>query len=169
MIKNVYLDTSVIGGCYDKEFEEYSNKLIKEIIDGEKIAVISDLTRQEILPAPEKVRSKLQEIDDSKNVINVFLDSESEKLAYSYISNKVLGKIHIVDAQHIAIATINKVDVLASWNFKQIVQLDKIKMFNGVNLKEGYSLIEIRNPREVVKSWKKNLIVSNIWESNAIN
>ncbi|GHU24254.1 hypothetical protein FACS1894172_10560 [Spirochaetia bacterium] len=50
---------------------------------------------------------------------------------------------------HIAAATVLKVDVLVSWNFKHIVNLDKIRLFNAVNLKEGYGLLEIRTPQEV--------------------
>ena len=32
----IYVDTSVIGGCFDNEFEEYSNQLFEEFIKGEK-------------------------------------------------------------------------------------------------------------------------------------
>ena len=38
-----------------------------------------------------------------------------------------------------ALAIIHKVDVQASWNFKHIVNLDRIKGYNGVNIKMGYS------------------------------
>ena len=55
-----------------------------------------------------------------------------------------------VDAQHIAIATMNHVDVLVSWNFKHIVNLDRIHGYNSVNLKLGYPMIEIRTPTEVL-------------------
>lgn len=78
-------------------------------------------------------------------------NNETEKLADKYISEKVVTKKYYEDALHIAIATINKVDVLVSWNFKHIVNLDKIRMYNSVNLKNGYSIIEIRNPREILK------------------
>ncbi len=43
-----------------------------------------------------------------------------------------------------------KVDVLVSWNFKQIVNLDRIHAFNSVNLKLGYPVLEIRSPMEVI-------------------
>lgn len=46
--------------------------------------------------------------------------------------------------------TINQVNVLASWNFKHIVNLDRIRMYNAVNLKNGYSILEIRIPREII-------------------
>ena len=58
---------------------------------------------------------------------------------------------HIIDAQHIAIASVERVDVLASWNFRHIVNLDYIHAFNAVNLKTGYPILEIRSPREVIR------------------
>jgi hypothetical protein len=80
----------------------------------------------------------------------VSLTQESIDLANRYIAEKVVGGASIDDCYHIAIATIAKVDVLASWNFKHIVNLDRIKGYNGVNLKMGYSMIEIRNPKDLI-------------------
>jgi len=51
---------------------------------------------------------------------------------------------------HIALATIAEVDVLVSWNFKHIVRLDKIRLFNAVNLEQGYKSLTIYSPREVI-------------------
>ena len=47
------------------------------------------------------------------------------------------------------LATIADVDVLVSWNFKHIVRLDKIRIFNAVNLELGYKQLQIFSPREV--------------------
>lgn len=73
------------------------------------------------------------------------------KLAGAYIQEKVVGKTSIEDCRHIAMATIYKVDVLASWNFKHIVNLERIKGYNSINLKLGYSMIEIRSPKDLIK------------------
>ena len=81
----------------------------------------------------------------------VFNDEEAENLADTYLKEGAITKKFHEDALHIAIATINKVDVLVSWNFKHIVNLDRIKKYNGVNLKHGYMILEIRNPREILK------------------
>jgi len=54
------------------------------------------------------------------------------------------------DMLHIALATIAEVDVLVSWNFRHIVRLDKILLFNAVNLEQGYKPLTIFSPREVV-------------------
>ena len=84
------------------------------------------------------------------NVKNVFLKEEAETLARNYIDYGVVSVKHIADAQHIAIASVERVDILVSWNFQHIVNIDCIHAFNSVNLKLGYPLLEIRSPREVV-------------------
>lgn len=54
------------------------------------------------------------------------------------------------DAPHIALATVGRADVLVSWNFKHIVNLQRIHGYNSVNLRKGHQMIEIRTPREVL-------------------
>ena len=85
----------------------------------------------------------------------VELTEEAIKLADRCIAEKVVGKTSVNDCRHIAIATLNKVDILASWNFRHIVNLERIKGYNGVNLKCGYSVIEIRSPKELLKYGNK--------------
>ena len=145
----VYTDTSVFGGCFDIEFEEWSNRLIEEFKLGLKVVVISDLTLRELEEAPLNVRSLIEEIPMEHKEF-VILDEEAIELAHHYIEEGVVTEKYLVDAQHIAIATVNKVDVLVSWNFRHIVNLTKIRLYNSVNLKYGYPLLEIRSPREVL-------------------
>jgi hypothetical protein len=80
----------------------------------------------------------------------VLLGEKAKGLALSYIEEGAANENYLIDAQHIAIATIERVDVLVSWNFKHIVNLNKIHLYNGVNLKKGYPLLEIRSPMEVL-------------------
>jgi len=150
MIQRVYIDTSVIGGCFDDEFEEWSNLLIEEIKAGQKIALISDITYREMELAPEKVQNKLFEIP-SDSIDNILTDDEVETLANNYIKAGAVSLKFYEDALHIANATIRKADILASWNFKHIVNIDRIRKYNAVNLMLGYSSIEIRTPREILK------------------
>lgn len=150
MKQRIYIDTSVIGGCFDKEFKEWSIKLFDDFRNGNKIAVISDITLDELSFSRSEVRIHLETIPrDFKEY--VFNDDQSEKLADKYIKEKAVTQKSHEDALHIAIATINKVDVLVSWNFKHIVNLDRIRKYNAVNLMNGYSMLEIRNPREILK------------------
>jgi len=72
-------------------------------------------------------------------------------LASEYIAEKVVGQTSFADCLHIAIATINRADYLISWNFKHIVNVQRIRGYNSINMKNGYHLIEIRSPREFRK------------------
>lgn len=149
MKPRIYIDTSVIGGCEDEEFSRWSIQLFEEFRQGLKTAVISNLTRQELEGAPENVKQILLSIPDI-NMENVILTEISECLAQNYIDDGVVGSRHIVDAQHIALASVERVDVLVIWNFQHIVNIDRIHAFNSVNLKLGYPMLEIRSPREVI-------------------
>jgi hypothetical protein len=71
-------------------------------------------------------------------------------IAEQYIVKKVVGQTSRDDCRHTAIATISRVDVLVSWNFKHIVNVNRISGYNGVNMLLGYSQIEIRTPIEVI-------------------
>lgn len=145
----IYVDTSVIGGCLDNEFEEYSNQLFEEFIGGKKRLVISDLVLFELEGAPENVREVLNKV--AKDSIEyVFLNEESISLANAYLKEGVIAENSLSDARHIAIATVERVDVLVSWNFKHIVNLNRIHLINSVNLKLGYPILEIRSPLEVI-------------------
>lgn len=143
------MDTSVIGGCEDSEFAEWSTRLFNDFRRGQKIVIISDLTLQELATAPETVRIILDTIPDRAFEFAA-LTEEAEMMAQRYLDDGVVGERNIVDAQHIAIATVQKVDVLVSWNFKHIVNLNRILRFNEVNINAGYPSLEIRSPREVV-------------------
>jgi len=151
MKKKIYIDTSVIGGCFDKEFETWSNQLIEEFIKGEKIAIISDITIQELELAPEKVQKKLDEIPPD-NIEFMLTDIEAESLAQLYISEGTITPKSYQDALHIANATLKVVHALISWNFKHIVNLDRIKKYNGVNLKNGYGMLGDKDTQRNIKS-----------------
>ncbi|WP_317899936.1 PIN domain-containing protein [Aurantibacillus circumpalustris] len=150
MKQRIYIDTSVVGGYFDEEFKEATMSLFDRLEKKEIVFVISDLLDLELIYAPERVRQLLQNYS-SDNFERVLLTEEALKLADTYVSEKVVGKTSIEDCRHIALATINRVDVLASWNFKHIVNLDRIKGYNSVNLRLGFPMIEIRSPKDLIK------------------
>jgi len=145
----IYIDTSVIGGCCDEEFAEWSLRLMQEFREGQKIAVISDITLQELEIAPEIVKSQLKDLPPDCQEY-VILNEESLLLARAYLREGIVTGNYLLDAQHIAMATLSRVDVMVSWNFKHIVNLNRIRLYNSVNLKHGYPMIDIRSPREVL-------------------
>ncbi len=145
----IYADTSVVGGCEDEEFAEHSIRLMKSFVRGERVLVLSSLTIQELAMAPGDVRRRLASVPGA-HIETLHLDADARALADAYVSAGVLTAKMRADAQHIAIATVARIDVLVSWNFKHIVNLERIHGYNSVNLRCGYPMIEIRTPREVM-------------------
>ena len=148
MKPKVYIDSSVIGGYYDDEFMIATQSLFKDFELGLFIPIISDITIAELGDAPSRIRNLL-ESNELSGAIYVEIDEEADELAKQYISNNVITDSSLIDAQHIAIATVKRVDILVSWNFKHIVKWDRIRAYNSVNLKLGYPELEIRSPMEV--------------------
>lgn len=150
MKQKVYIDTSVIGGYHDDEFSEVTRLFFERIKKKELLVHLSEISRLELIPAPKKVQEVVNLIPKDC-LVDLDFTEEAQELANHYIKEKILGKASLDDAYHIAIATINRLDVLVSWNFKHIVNLDKIRLFNAMNLKHGYPMIEIRTPKELIK------------------
>jgi len=146
----IYIDTSIVGGFFDKEFETTTKALFQRLENKEVIFVVSDVLEYELETAPQHVNELLEKYKISGSVELVKLTDESKALADCYIAENIVSTKCLDDCRHIAIATINKVDVLASWNFKHIVNFDKIKLYNSVNLKHAYTTIEIRNPKDLI-------------------
>jgi predicted nucleic acid-binding protein len=148
-ILNIYVENSVIGGYFDDEFKEYTQNLFDKFIKGIYRPIISSHVIAELENgAPEHIKENLKTINYEEYAVN----DEMLRLAEKYMEQKIVSENYYSDALHIAVATVLGVDVLVSWNFKHIVNLNKIKLFNSVNLREGYSILEIRSPREVIEN-----------------
>ena len=146
----MYIDTSVVGGCEDEEWREPSMRLMACFVQGDYVAVLSDLALQELAAAPEAVRKHLTEVPE-EHIETLWLTGSARDLAEAYISEGVISVKMRADAQHIAMATLARVDVLVSWNFRHIVNLHRIHGYNAVNLRHDYPILEIRSPLEVLR------------------
>ena len=146
--QRVYIDTSVIGGCFDVEFAPWSKGLMKDFRLGNFAPVISDVIDAEIVAAPELVKMQYATLLDCQPE-RVELTEDVRELARAYQNKQIVPVKFSNDALHIALATHAEVDMLVSWNFRHIVRFDKIRMFNAVNRELGYKHIDIYSPREV--------------------
>ena len=149
LLPRIYVDTSVIGGCFDDEFEDASRRLFDQSQAGDSIIVISDLTLLELQGAPEQVQAVLDSVPDAF-FEEVIFTAEASELAERYLAAGVVGEANRTDARHIATATVHHVTVLVSWNLRHIVNLNRIHGYNSVNIRYGYAMLEIRTPREVI-------------------
>ena len=146
--QRVYIDTSVLGGCFDAEFAPWSNALMQDFRSGRLTPILSEVTAAEVVGAPEAVRGLHAELLDlGADLLSV--TTEVLALLRAYEGRGILGERFRNDMLHIALASIADVDVLVSWNFRHIVRLDRIRLFGAVNLELGYRILSIYSPREV--------------------
>ncbi len=150
MRQRFYFDTSVFGGVFDEEFEETTLQLFERVKLGKIIYVYSDLTETELTKVPDNVRKYIKSLPSS-GMEKVEVNSDILTLATRYIEEKVVGQTSFDDCIHIATATILKVDILVSWNFKHIVNVYRIRGYNSVNIRMNYWSLEIRSPKEIIK------------------
>jgi len=144
----VYVDTSVFGGTQDDEFIVASNDFFEQVRLGAYVVLLSDETQRELAASPEAVQDVWLDLPPA-SVELIGLDDEARSLADEYINARVLGEASIADALHVAAATVANADLILSWNFRHIVNYNRIRGFNSVNVRMGYRAMTILSPREV--------------------
>ena len=109
---------------------------------------MSGILIAELERAPSNVRNYFKAFPPEHYVIKS-LDEEVKALAQHYLDEKVIPPKSETDALHIACATIERVDIIVSWNFKHMVNVTRIRGYNSVNLRNDYPEIDIRSPKEL--------------------
>src|SRR5215469_224841 len=102
----IYLDTSVIGGCFDEEFSEASNKLMSMIRMGIYTGLISNVTLEELEGAPKQVRAILEDFDEEL-IERLQQTPAVRSLGDAYLADKVVPIKFEDDALHVASATVH--------------------------------------------------------------
>ena len=144
----LYVDTSVIGGVFDEEFADDSQRLFDAVRAGRAVVLVSETTERELQPAPARVQEVLLSLPTF--ALQRLVPAEDVSgLTAAYLEANVVSQRYRDDASHIAYATVYDADVLVSWNFRHIVNLGRIRAFNAVNMMHGYRTLEIRSPREL--------------------
>jgi len=146
----VYLDTSVISALFDKKNPE-RRSLTESFFSGLKDFEphISELTVAEIEKTTDyDLRNKMIEVVSLFSIVSV--SNEVERLTEKYINSGAVSREYREDAYHIAIATINEMDCLLSWNFKHIVRRKTRDIVRMVNSLDNLKSIEIMTPAELL-------------------
>ena len=145
----IYLDTSVVGGCFDPEFAVWSLALMDDFRRGTFRPVLSELLAAELEHAPEPVLALYAELLSLADA-PVPITAEATELLARYVARAIVGPRFRNDMLHIALATVADADVVVSWNFRHIVHFQKIPLYNAVNQQRGYRAIAIHPPLEVI-------------------
>lgn len=146
----VYIDTSVFGGCFDREFARDSRAFFQEAAEGRITPLLSATLLRELEEAPQRVKDLLAETLAGR-CERLDMTGEMIDLRDAYLAEKVVVATYADDALHVAQATIAQADVIASWNFKHLVNPFRIRTFNRVNAAQGYGQVIILTPGDIVR------------------
>ena len=149
----LYIDTSIWNIALETDRDEHIlTHDFFEVYGNSKnnLLVISEVVEVEINRAYDTRRKQLLRLIEKYKPEVLIPSNEAYNLAKIYISEGLMSANAINDAIHIAIASLNHCDFIVSWNFKHIVRAKTIKGVHVINLREGYSLIEIVSPREFI-------------------
>jgi predicted nucleic acid-binding protein len=150
----LYADTSVFGGAFDEEFRAPTLALFDAVRSGAFRLLTSELEREELVEASEKVRDFFLAMARHAEIIPI--DDGAIQLRDAYHQAGVLSTRWTEDALHVALATVAGADLIVSWNFKHIVHFERIPMYNGVNMIRGFQSIRIHSPSEVAEHGPKD-------------
>jgi hypothetical protein len=144
-----YFDTSIFGGYYDDEFLFETNLVFEKVLSGKIICLYSEIIEEELKKAPSRVKKLFNTLDANQKE-KIHISEEILMLAHEYITEKVVGETSLYDCIHIAAATVHQADALISWNFKHIVNSNRIIGYNHINSQRGLAHITIKSPREII-------------------
>ena len=127
-----------------KQFFDLAGKGVYEIL-------ISDVVLAEIQRAPREIRDQLTGLINKFAPVELQITQEAERLAQVYIERKIIPEKKIEDALHVAVATVEEVDAVVTWNYQHLANIRKAELFYSANLEMGYhKRIEIITPLEVI-------------------
>ncbi|MEI8011665.1 MAG: type II toxin-antitoxin system VapC family toxin [Candidatus Omnitrophota bacterium] len=146
--RRVYVDTSVFGGVFDKEFDVPSHRFFELVRKERFLLVVSPTIHAEIEFAPAQVKKFFQEMLSYADELDV--TEEALVLSRAYLKQNIIPQACADDALHVALATVSGCKMIVSWNFKHIVHFQRIPLYNAINIMHGYHEIGIFSPQEVM-------------------
>lgn len=151
----IYLETTVFNFYFADDAPEKKMdtlKLFEEIKAGKYVPYTSDAVLDELGKATKEKFDQMVELISQYSMITLPIKEDAKKLAAMYMNECVIPEKYPTDALHIAVATVNDLDYVVSYNFKHIVKLKTITMTESINLRENYKRIGIYSPTEVVEN-----------------
>lgn len=157
----IYCDTSVINFLFADDspdlkkitedfFENYFLEyeiFISDIVLLEINKTKDHTKREKLIQITEKFPFKFLEVKGNKIVID---------LSELYIKELIIPKKKLEDAYHIAISTYFDIDILLSWNFKHLANIQKQILINSLNEKQGFwKKLYLLTPLEVMYEKKQ--------------
>lgn len=152
----IYLDTSVVSYIDQPDTPEREAVTLKfwdAARAGAFDLVLSDVTLDEVKNCPEPKRSSMLTFLRTFTCKSVISEGNTEITTIIDAINKqgILPKRCVEDTRHIAVAVYEGCDVLASWNFKHLVNTATVTGIRTVSLNKGFSMIDLLTPEQIME------------------
>ncbi len=150
MKAKVYLDTTVPSAYFDGRTPD-RQRLTRQfwaerLVDFDP--AVSTIVLLEIRDTPDSERrANMERLVDGVGVLE-FVE-EADELAQEYVGRGIFPEKYAADANHVAIAVVNRIGYFVSWNFAHLVKVNTRREVNLVNAIGGYEPIEIIAPPEL--------------------
>jgi len=144
----IYLDTTIISALFDKRTPERMSQTQQfwERID-EYDVFISELVVDEVKGALQPLQDMM--LEKISNFTSLQITDDILYLANMYIKNDIFPEKYLDDALHTAIASVNNIGILLSWNFAHLVKIKTRRMVALINAIHNYNSVEIIPPPEL--------------------
>lgn len=153
-VERLYLETSVWSFLFAEDAPEkrQATEQFFELLPARRWEIaISELVIEEIVATRDaNRRAGLLEVVRRWQPRNLAVSEEALELAEKYVLQGTLTKRQEVDARHVATAVVAGHDVILSWNLRHLVKVKTRREINAANLLNGYKMIEIATPEEML-------------------
>jgi predicted nucleic acid-binding protein len=148
----IYLETTVFNYYFDenRDGHPWTKKLFEGIKQGKYKAYTSIFAIDEIMDAPEPKRTNMLSLINNYEITTLDASEEVLRLAGIYINKSSIPENKQYDAMHVAVATINEMDYLLSYNCHHINKVKTKEIVGIVNREEGYQNIVICKSEELI-------------------
>ena len=150
--QKVYLETTIFNYYFDetKNAQPITVAFFEAIGSGQFEGYTSVYAYDELDKAPEPQRTKMLNLIEKYNITVLDTSDEIIQLAETYMTNSIIPKKKRLDALHIAIASVNELDIILTYNFRHINKLKTKALIPAINQVSGYRDVIIAQPEELI-------------------
>lgn len=150
----LYLETTIPNYKFADDTpreRDITKQFLQRVKGGDYRVFISELVTGEIEKTSDLAKRK-KLLDVISGIAVLPITEESRELGKAYVSGGIIPPEYEPDGIHLAIATLNEMDVLVTWNMEHLANPETRIGVREENVKRGLKVIDIATPEEVMAS-----------------
>ena len=111
---------------------------------------VSPVVTREISKTRSPRKELLEKVVLELRATMLDVTAEVEILTRQYAQARIIPARFQDDLLHVAVAVCYRLDMIVSWNMKHLANPNKVALINAVNRKQGWPLMRIHTPQEML-------------------